>query len=287
MKVKDFIDSSERFLRNNEICESRLNSEYIMSEVLNVRRPELFLNGDRVLSETEKRKAVKYLALKARGYPLSWIFGRHDFNGVELSVSSGVFVPRPETEELAEMALRASVEKGGRLRALDFCSGSGCIAVFLALKNPLLSVFAVEKSAKGFSCLSRNAARHGLKNLKAVKSARMDAFGGGFDVIVSNPPYIPSGVIENLDAEVRMEPRAALDGGCDGLDMVRLIEKKARKMLAPGGLLFLEFGDGQAETIRGIFDGWVSVFVIKDMSGKDRFLKAGGPPNGQFHNKRR
>ncbi|PIS47246.1 MAG: peptide chain release factor N(5)-glutamine methyltransferase [Elusimicrobia bacterium CG08_land_8_20_14_0_20_51_18] len=287
MKVKEFIEKSAEILKENEIGEARLNSEYIISGILNISRPEVFLNGERTLSSLELKKAEKYLALKLKGYPLSWILKKHDFNGVELAVSPGVFVPRPETEELAVLALKETQGRGGRPRILDFCSGSGCIAVFLALKNPSLDVFAVEKSFRGFKCASLNAAKHALKNLRLARSARIGFFGKKFDVVVSNPPYIPSGVIGNLDIEVRKEPRAALDGGADGLDMVRLIEREAGKIMNPGGKLFLEFGDGQAEKIRGIFGTWKSVSVLGDLNGKSRFLKAGGPANGQLYNKRR
>jgi len=284
MKVKELIGEISLNFKEKGVNEPELNSIYIIADVLGMKRNDLIVEGDKKVSDSEIKKIIKNVRLKEKGYPLSWILKKHNFDGLELDINYKVFVPRPETEELAQLLLReiSSFKDRKNFKVLDFCSGSGCISLLIAFNNRDIEVFAIEKTDSGIKCIMDNIKKYNLKNLKVFKGENMIFLNSKFDIIVSNPPYIPSGLIPNLDIEVLMEPRAALDGGNDGLDMIRLIEKQAKKALKKGGKLFIEYGDGQKDGISKIFSEWEK-FFLKDINGKYRFLK--GVYNGLFYYK--
>jgi len=273
MKVKEIIDKISVNFKKKGISEPHLNSIYIVADVLGMKRNDLLLEGERKLSDYEIMKIIKNVNLKEKGYPLSWILKKHNFAGIELDIKYKVFVPRPETEELAIMVSKeiSNFKDKKNFKVLDFCAGSGCIAIFIALHNRDIEVFAVEKTDSGIKCIRDNIKKYNLKNLNVFKGQDMFFLNNKFDIIVSNPPYIPTDIIHNLDIEVLQEPRIALDGGNDGLDIIRLIEKQARKVLKKGGKLFIEYGDGQKDKISNIFSNWDKIF-LKDINSKFRFL---------------
>ncbi len=279
MKIRSALTFAVGRLELNGVSEFRLNGEHLVSGACGFERKELFFHMGNDISEQQFRKLKKFISLKIRGYPLSWILKNHDFCGMKMLIKPGVFVPRPETEELALMVYKESLKLKSP-KILDFCCGSGCIGLYAAFKNPSARVLAIDISSKAVSCCIENMRNLGLKNYRAVKSRRLPD-GGDFDILVSNPPYIPSGLIKNLDAEVRLEPRAALDGGADGLDMIRYIEKKAGDYVRKGGKIYVEFSDGQSAAVKRMFSRrYKNVRIIKDLQGKARFLEA---CNGQFY----
>lgn len=208
------------------------------------------------------------------GMPLQYAQGYTEFYGIRLSVNGSVLIPRPETEELAEKAIeeiKARAEKGEATRALDLCTGSGAIAIAIA-KNTAAEVVASDVSAAAIEVAKANAVNAGVK-VTCLTGDMWAPVEGKFDVIVSNPPYIPSGDIAGLEDKVKkFEPVSALDGGKDGLDFYRRIRDGFEARLSEGGALFLELGIGQAESIKELFDGF-DVTIFNDLEGVERIAR--------------
>lgn len=212
------------------------------------------------------------------GIPLQEITGRQNFYGYDLKVNPHVLTPRPETELLVDLALKeiAGVKAP---RVLDLCTGSGCIAIAMAGEHRGARLVAVDISDPALGLARENGHIHGLnQRISWQKSDLFQALSGEcFDVIISNPPYIPHGEIEGLDLEVRAyDPMLALDGGPDGLDFYRQIADQAGAYLKAGGKLFLEIGADQAGRVVDLLSqsGWVNIRVLADYTGRDRMVLA-------------
>jgi release factor glutamine methyltransferase len=247
-------------------------------------RLKLYLNFDRVLTDAELAPLRELVKRRGAREPLQYLVGSASFCGLELQVTPAVLIPRPETELLAERAwtfLKGASGAGGPPTALDFGTGSGCLALALAVQCPAAMVHAVDISEAALGVARGNAERHAVGS--RIQFHLGDGFavvpsGSTFDLIVANPPYIPAGEIPTLEPEVRdHEPRGALDGGADGLDLVRRLSAEGGRWLKPGGRLMLEFGHGQAGVARDRFtaDGWVDVTVENDLTRRPRMLIAG------------
>ena len=251
-----------------EIDES--DAEWIYSIVLGIKREEL--KNERIVVSYESKKIHKIVTERLTGRPLWYIIGDTDFNGCKIKVDERVLIPRPETELLADYAVK-SIEEGDKV--LDLCTGSGCIAVSIA-KNCIgkrVSVTAADLSDAAILLASENARLNGV-NVSFVQSDLFASVRGRYNLIVCNPPYIKSGDIPSLQKEVRaFEPRIALDGGDDGLDFYRRIAKSVRSYLAKDGVLLLECGEGQTEDILKLFERRDYAMVMKDLNGVDRFIK--------------
>lgn len=237
--------------------------------------------GDDAVAADASRRFEDAVARRAAREPLQHIVGTTSFLGLELNVDGRVLVPRPETEQVVLQA-SACIVGMARPRILDLGTGSGCIALALARLHPGAEVVAMDVSEVALEVSRGNARRNGLEG--RVRWWHGDAFGcegwaaagmGFFDLVVSNPPYIPSGDIATLDPEVREhDPRLALDGGPDGLGPYRSLAAHAWKGLAAGGWLAVEFGYGQGEALLSCFGGgpWQDARLGKDLSGRDRVL---------------
>lgn len=228
----------------------------------------------KLIRETDDESFEKMTAVakeRATGKPLCQIIGYTEFCGLKIRVNGDVLCPRPETELLVEQAILFLKDRKDA-RALDLCTGSGCIATALAV-NTTAEVVASDISDKALAVAEENARRSGAK-VKFVLSDVFEDVDGKFDIIVSNPPYIPAAEIEKLDREVRdFEPRAALDGGDDGLDFYRKIAAQAAGRLKEKGALMLECGEGQAREIVKMLDGF-DCTVVLDYCGVERIVKA-------------
>lgn len=281
MTVLEVIRRSAEFLEKKGVDLPRLQTELLLAHVLGVPRLNLYLSFDRLLTGGELDSARDLVRRRGNREPLQHILGSTSFCGLEMKVNRHVLVPRPETERLAEQAW----ERLGALQspgpaALDFGTGSGCIAIALAVHCPGARLEAVDRSDEALAVARENAARHGVA--ERIRFHSGDGFaalpaGVRFDLIVSNPPYIPSVEIEQLAPEVRdHDPRAALDGGPDGLEYFRRLAEGGADRLRPGGGLLLEIGDGQAEAVGAILAGhnWVVERVEADYSGRPRVLAA-------------
>lgn len=259
---------TKKLFAENGIDES--DAEWIYSLTLGIPRSEL--SQERIVSPAESKKIASIVAERLTGRPLWYIIGDVDFCGCKIKVDERVLIPRPETEELAEIAIKA-VEEGDKV--LDMCTGSGCLAIAIAKgcagKN--ISVTAADVSDAALMLAKENA----NLNSAVVHFVQTDLFEnirGRFNLIVCNPPYIRTEEVAALAREVKdFEPRIALDGGEDGLDFYRRLAKDINRYVARGGMLILEVGEDQAADVLRIFEKRDYAIVVKDMEGKDRFLK--------------
>ena len=243
--------------------------DWIACHVLGCGRASLRLR--REISDKEYGEMLGIAKERATGRPLCQITGYTEFLGLKIEVNGDVLCPRPETELLAEQAILYLKNKKCA-RALDLCTGSGCIAIALA-KFTNAQITASDVSEKALNTARGNAANCGAE-INFVLSDAFEKIEGEFDLIISNPPYIPTADIEDLEREVRdFEPRIALDGGEDGLDFYRIIADKAGDLIKDGGLLLLECGEGQAKDVADMLRGF-SCSIIKDLQGIDRIVKA-------------
>jgi len=293
MTVLEGIQKSTEFLAKKDIDAPRLQAELLLAHVLQLPRMKLYLNFERTLTDAETGAFRELVKRRAQREPLQHITGSTSFCGLEIAVNRHVLVPRPETEILAELGWnflnhgRADLTVGqpeqpraSAKTALDLGTGSGCIAIALAAKSPDAKIVAVDVSSEALEVAKQNAARNNVGD--RIEFRQGDAFAAlpkeaRFDLIISNPPYIPSAEIATLEPEVRdFDPRGALDGGADGLDFYRRIAKEARDFLKSDGKIMLEFGDGQGESIQKIFEeqNWIVEAVRPDYTQRHRILIA-------------
>ncbi|TAN39966.1 MAG: peptide chain release factor N(5)-glutamine methyltransferase [Nitrospirae bacterium] len=227
-------------------------------------------------------KIKKLTGRRARGEPLQYIVGHMTFCGLEIAVGRGVLIPRPETELLVEEAVRTLKQKAltaAPMSILDLCTGSGCIALALALDFPGAEVIGTDLSVKALRYARKNAAANGIRTVAFKKGSLFGPVKKGmrFDLITANPPYICSAEIPGLQREVRdWEPVTALDGGADGLDFYRAILSGAGGYLKPDGALVMELGYGQAAAVTGLArqHGFRAIEVVRDFAGLERIMKA-------------
>lgn len=282
--VLEVIQRSTQFLEKRGIESPRLQSELLLAHVLHKARLELYLEFERVLTAPEIEQMRICVKRRSDREPLQHIVGTVCFCGLELHTSSAALVPRPETELLAEHAwtrLNGMSACGRKLQVLDFGTGTGCIALAIAWKVPRAEVVALDISEKALALARANVRKHALENrIQLVESDGLNALRpeARFDLIVSNPPYIPRMEIASLEPEVRdHDPKLALDGGEDGLDCYRYLAREALPFCQPGGSLMLEVGDDQATAVSALLleHGWIVESVLKDDSQRERFVLAG------------
>jgi release factor glutamine methyltransferase len=237
----------------------------IVSRVLGIRKEDLFLK-DLVVSPTEEKRILKLVEKRASGYPLHYILGEKEFMGLSLLVEEGVFVPRPETEELVELALEL-IRKYGIKAVADIGTGSGAIGVSVAKFSDVV-VFATDVSSKAVEVARKNAERHGVSDRFFVRKGEfLEPFKEKFasiEMILSNPPYVKSSA--HLPKDVLFEPAEALFGGEDGLDFYREFFGRYN---TSGKIVLMEIGEDQVEELKKIVSDAV---FLKDSAGKYRFL---------------
>jgi release factor glutamine methyltransferase len=273
------LDAATTALEAAGLASARVDAEWLLAGLLGVGRAAVRLElAEPVPAPIAERYAVA-VRRRAGREPLQRILGWEDFRGVRVRLTNAVLVPRPETEMLVEWALALLPEPGDRrLLAIDVGTGSGCIACALACERPDLDVIAVDVSPAAAAVARDNARALGVAaRVRVVAADLLECVRGlHADLIVSNPPYLPSAIVPELEPEVRAhEPRLALDGGPDGLALIRRIAATARRCLKPSGALALETaGDAQAEAaaawLRGA--GLQAVAVRADLAGVDRFV---------------
>jgi len=241
----------------------------------------LGIDHARLISHPElfDEKNTKYLSYKKRRQkhePIAYITGFEPFMGLKIFVDRSVLIPRPETEELVELVINIITSLHvTRYSILDIGTGSGAIAVALAKYLPNVNVIGIDSSAKAIKIAKKNARYHKVaKRCKFVIGDLLDTINIKADMIISNPPYIPTGKIKNLMPDVKdWEPHSALNGGRDGLKYIKEIIKTAPKYLKKEGILILEFGINQSKAIKQAAENYFGgVKILKDLSGKDRFL---------------
>lgn len=265
-----------------------VDAEVLLRHVLQVDRTRLYRDLDKQISRQEQEQYQKLLERRARGEPVAYLTGFREFMSLEIAVGPEVLIPRPETELLVEIILNDMRPFTGQPRIADVGTGSGAIAVSLAYYLPEAKVWAVDISPAALKVAEQNARKHGVAPRLAflegdLLTALPEDLNGGLDWVAANLPYIPCGEIPHLQPEVALyEPRLALDGGPDGLEIYRRLIPQAWKYLKPGGKLIMEMGWDQGQALAGIpADGdWQAVEIVKDYAGLDRFVIARKPPRG-------
>jgi len=273
------LDAATTALEAAGLASARVDAEWLLAGLLGVGRAAVRLElAEPVPAPIAERYAVA-VRRRAGREPLQRILGWEDFRGVRVRLTNAVLVPRPETEMLVEWALALLPEPGDRrLLAIDVGTGSGCIACALACERPDLDVIAVDVSPAAAAVARDNARALGVaERVRVVAADLLECVRGlRADLIVSNPPYLPTATVPELEPEVRAhEPRLALDGGPDGLALIRRIAATARGCLKPSGALALETaGDAQAEAAAALLRGarLQAVAVRADLAGVDRFV---------------
>jgi release factor glutamine methyltransferase len=285
MTVKEAMAAAAAVLKSAGIHFPVTDAVVMLSHTLGRDRAFLYAHDDYVLSSAEEDTFFKAVENRSRGMPVQYIKGRREFMSLSFSVNPRVLIPRQETEILVETAIKYAQRKQENrpldsLDILDIGTGSGCIAVSLAYYIEGCHVAATDISQEALETAYRNAVENGVQ--EKVTFIKSDIFSSlesqmpdsRFDIIVSNPPYIPKSEIGGLQTEVRdYEPLIALDGGEDGLDFYRAIIRKAPAFLKPGGFLAFETGYGQAEKVKELMKKeFRKLFVVKDYSRIDRVV---------------
>jgi release factor glutamine methyltransferase len=259
----------------------RLDAELLVAHALKIDRMRVILDSARPLEGAELA-LLRDLVKRRRSYePIAYLRGEREFYGLKFRVDKRVLVPRPDTETLVDAALARSTHVSMSMRQLDLCTGSGCVAIAMARQRPTAQVYASDISADALAVARENALRLGAYNVAFVETDLFAAFAGKrFDVITANPPYIPTAELATLMPDVREhEPRLALDGGVDGLSLVRRIVEDAPSHLEEGGLLAMEIGAGEAPATVALFEarGFTEVRVHRDIARIERVVSGVHP----------
>jgi len=273
--------TEERFKKEG-LATPRLDAEVLLAEALGTDRVGLYTHFDQPLQLEELGRFKKFIQRRLKREPVAYIVGRREFWSLPLKVTPDVLIPRPETEILVAEALKALASLDGKaFHILEIGTGSGAISIVLAKEFPAARILATDLSAKALSLAEENARQNGVR--EQIHFLQGDLFrplppGCKFDLIITNPPYIPQGEISQLAPEVRdFEPRMALDGGMDGLDFFRRALPRVGEFLVPGGWFLAEIGAGQDQEILRIAaenPDLDSLSFAKDLAGIKRIFKA-------------
>lgn len=297
--VKAALDWTRDYLAEKGDTQPRLSAEWLLSAATGLTRVEVYAFHDRPLTPEERATLRESVRRRAAGEPLQYISGEMAFRHLVVKVKPGVLIPRPETEVLVDSvlpAVRSAIADRGEASVIDLCTGSGCVALSIAQECPETRVWATDVSPLAVDVTLANSLRLALADRVVVLEgdlfAPLDGRGvpadaplatgglrGAVDVVVANPPYIPSAELPTLPEEVLgYEPGLALDGGADGLDVARRIWKEAREWLRPGGTMALELDTNRVRHAEAEVLQWYSdVHVVRDLTGRDRFLVARVP----------
>ena len=292
MTMQQLLWQGVQELNKAGVPDPQLDARYLLLEVFHLNLASFLALKARELGKDEEtegkcREFMRLIEARAGRTPLQHLTGTQEFMGFEFYVNEHVLIPRQDTETLVELVLQE--QKGKDAALLDVCTGSGCIAISLALMGGFRDVTALDVSREALMVAARNAQRLLKEHEGDFNLIESDMFerlepDRRYDIIVSNPPYIPSHDIEGLEPEVRdYEPRMALDGRADGLAFYRILAQGCRKHLAPGGCVYMEIGFDQGLPVRQMFEahGYVQVEVMKDMAGLDRVVRAGWKETGE------
>ncbi len=277
--IASVLNWSTSYLNEKGSKSARLDAQLLISNALNLTRVQLYTNFDTPLSPEELKGIRELLTRRAAGEPVAYVLGNREFMGHSFKVNPSVLIPRPDTEVLVEKVIDSSDEESS-LKILDVGTGSGCIAISLAARLGNSQVSAWDKSPKAIEVASANADSLGIDNVEFFeKDALADETWQdlGFDIVVSNPPYITDAEMLELAVDVReYEPEMALSGGVDGLSFYKFFATKICSTLNDDGRVFWEIGSTQAESVSALLKeaGLVEVSVIQDYAGHDRVVSA-------------
>ena len=280
LTIKELLLLGEKTLKDAGVADHEISAGALLGFVTDMDKKELFLNRDLDVSDALIYTYFSLISRRAVGEPLQYITGEQYFMGHRFAVNPSVLIPRPETEILAEKAIDYLRSTCGAKTVLDLCTGSGALAVSIALACPDTEVTASDVSAEALATAKQNAKELGVSDrVGFVKSDLFDACDSKYDLIVTNPPYIRTGDLAGLAREIAdHEPVSALDGGADGLGFYRRIAADAPARMNPGARVMSEIGAGQAGDAAAIFTeaGFSGIEILRDYNGLDRVLIAAG-----------
>ncbi|GMO53272.1 MAG: peptide chain release factor N(5)-glutamine methyltransferase [Termitinemataceae bacterium] len=285
MTFKAALTYAKKILKDSGIDSFSIDAVVLLCDVLKISREKLFTHIDQDLSETQYQTYRSYLKKRLNGICTACILGHKEFRYLDIIVSPDVLVPRPDTELLVETALSYIDEKlsnsKAKIKILDLCCGSGAVAVSLLYERSGIQVIASDISDSAIIITKQNSEKYNLP-LQIITSDLFDKLHdklpmeGKFDLIVSNPPYIKTSVIKTLSREVQNEPHIALDGGEDGLELIRRIISESNNFLKIGGALIMEAEMSIMKQIEQLLyeNKYTKIKIIKDLSGSDRVISA-------------
>lgn len=279
LRVDEEVRRAAQMLNDAGVDSPLLDTQLIMARVLGCSRLDIITHPERILCDSEQAEFEADINRRVSRFPLAYILGHKEFYGIDFEIAPGVLVPRPETELLVEECIKRISTEFPLIA--DIGIGSGAISVALAVNLPQTKIFATEISASAMQVAQANINKYNLmERVKIVSGDLLKPLldiGSKFDAIVSNPPYIPTYMIETLQPEVRQhEPREALDGGTDGLDVYSELFPQAHDLLRDGGFLAVEIGIEQAEPVKkiAVSSGYGQVDIIRDLAGIERVVVA-------------
>lgn len=285
MNQMELYQLGKNILKKENVEDSEKKAKKLLEFVLKISKEEYIRNSLDEVSILKKKEYETLLNKIIQGKPLQYIINKQEFMGITFYVDENVLIPQPDTEILVEQAIKL-IEKNTPVKILDLCTGSGAIAVSIAkyIKNDYMQIVASDISKKALAVAQKNAIQNEVEN--KIKFVESDMFSNlensSFDIIISNPPYIKTKVIQTLSKEVKNEPKIALDGGMDGLDFYRIILQQAQKYLKPNGYVLFEIGYDQGEEILNLWNNLaekekcklqlLTKNPIKDFSENDRVM---------------
>ena len=274
MKIKDNLNISGELLMKSGSPDSRLEAEILLRHVLKIDRATMFSNLENILDSKQENDIAELVQRRLANEPLSYITGTREFYSLDFQITSAVLIPRQETETLVDEVIK--IAKENPLKIVDVGTGSGAIAIALAVNLPLAKIIATDISVDALHVAESNTKMNDVFSRINLKQGNLlDVLDEKVDVIVSNPPYIPSNQIEHLQPEVKKEPHIALDGGSDGLEYIRKLIGNCSEKLNNNGHIFIEIDPSQSEEVLEIADTHfpdARTAIIKDLSQNNRVL---------------
>ena len=275
MTYREAVEFGTKCLTDAGVPDAALDAWYLLQMVCKIERSYYYVHGEEDITQDAQKEYEIAVQKRAEHIPLQYIIGEQEFMGLRFKVNSNVLIPRQDTETLVEQVLK--IVKPG-MKVLDLCTGSGCVLISVLKNAPELTGMGSDISKTALLVAKENAKLHEV-DAEWVRSDLFDYLTETFDVIMANPPYIPTGEILSLMPEVRdFEPENALDGGADGLDFYRKIAGQVKDYLNPGGYVYMEIGYDQGEAVSELMRnaGFTEVEVIKDLARNDRVVKGKG-----------
>lgn len=275
MTYREAVEFGTKCLTDAGVPDAALDAWYLLQMVCKIERSYYYVHGEEDITQDAQKEYEIAVQKRAEHIPLQYIIGEQEFMGLRFKVYSNVLIPRQDTETLVEQVLK--IVKPG-MKVLDLCTGSGCVLISVLKNAPELTGMGSDISKTALLVAKENAKLHEV-DAEWVRSDLFDNITETFDVIMANPPYIPTGEILSLMPEVRdFEPENALDGGADGLDFYRKIAGQVKDYLNPGGYVYMEIGYDQGEAVSELMRnaGFTEVEVIKDLARNDRVVKGKG-----------
>lgn len=274
MNIKEALDFGKKYLNEKNIDNSILKCKIILSEILGVQKEFLIIHDMQELNKNQETKYKEFLVRLADNEPVQYIINKQEFMKLNFYVDNNVLIPQPDTEILVEKIIEISKNTNKKLKILDLCTGSGAIAISLAKNINNCEIYASDISKETLKIARLNSEKNEVQIYLIESDLFENIHEYDFDIIVSNPPYIKTEIIDSLDEEVKKEPLLALDGGSDGLDFYRIIAIKAKDYLKENGILALEIGYDQKNEINEIlkYEGYKQIENIKDLANNDRVI---------------